>query len=89
MLVLQSNVKKSKYTKKRIRTIILAFVLNLVIAARQEVLPFSLATTPLLLRVSPPGAVNSSLENRSSKSRTRLSYTFSLYYARLAALKAR
>jgi hypothetical protein len=88
MLALQSNVKKSKYTRRRIRTIILAFVLDLVIAARREVLPSSLATTPLLLGVSPPGAVNSLLENKSSRSYTRLSRTFSLYCARLAALKA-
>jgi hypothetical protein len=81
MLVLQSNVKKSKYTKRRIRTIILAFVLDLIITARREVLPFSLATTPLLLRVLPLGAINSLLKNRSSKSRIRLSHTFSLYCA--------
>jgi hypothetical protein len=88
MLVLQSNVKKSKYTRRRIRTVILASILDLVIAARREVSPFSLATTPLLPGVSPPGAVDSLLENGSSKSRTRLSYTFSSYCARLAALKA-
>jgi hypothetical protein len=88
MLALQSNIKKSKYTRRRIRTIILASVLDLVIAARREVSPSSLATTPLLPGVSPPGAVNSLLENRSSRSHTRLSRTFSLYYTQLATLKA-
>ena len=55
-------------------------MLNLVIVAKQKVLPFSLATTPLLLRVLPLGVINSLLKNRSFRSCIRLSYIFSLYY---------
>jgi hypothetical protein len=57
--------------------------------AKLKVLPFSLAITLVLLKVSPFSAINSILANGLFKSRIRLNYTFSLYYTRLTTLKAR